>query len=90
MIEIQLKDIKDFKRLARSHKTVYFKENCKEFTYYVISEQAGVGVVNMFKSQAPLKIKENFHPEKPEEIPVEFLVEIESIAPLLQPAKVLQ
>jgi hypothetical protein len=77
MIEVQLKKREDFIRLARNQKTVYFKENCEGFIYYIISEQSGVGLIHVFKSGVPLKFKEDFEPEKIEEIPIDFLIDIE-------------
>ena len=81
MIRIQLKNVADFKRIAKGQKTVYMKKSADGFTYYVVSEHAGIGVINVFKSEKSLKLNENFDPEEPDGINVKFLIEIEGISP---------
>jgi len=82
MIEIKLKNLEDFKRLVRSQGTVYFKKTPHGFTYYMISEEAKVGIAFAYESSRPLKFHENFDPEDPDGTSVGFLVEIEGIFPL--------
>ncbi|KYK33759.1 MAG: hypothetical protein HXS48_05070 [Theionarchaea archaeon] len=80
MIEMQLKNLADFKRLVRNRGTVFVKKTPDGFTYYVISEHAGVGIINVFKSEHSLKFDEDFNPEDPDSMSVGFLVEIEDIS----------
>ena len=82
MIEIRLKNLEDFKRLVRSQGTVYFKKSPHGFTYYVISEEARVGMVLAYESRQRLRFHENFDPEDPSGTSVGYLVEIEGIFPL--------
>lgn len=79
MIGVQLKNLEDFKRLVKNQGTVFVKKTAQGFTYYVISEHAGVGVINMYKSEHPLQFNEDFNPEE-DSINVGFLVEIEDIS----------
>jgi hypothetical protein len=80
MIQVELKRLLSFKQLVKNHKTVYFKRNQQGFTYYVISEQSGVGVVNVFRSKHPIKFSESLNLEEPEEVCVDFLVEVDNIS----------
>jgi hypothetical protein len=80
MIQMELKRLLSFKQLARNHRTVYFKRNHQGFTYYVISEQSGVGVVNVFRSKQPIKFSESLNLKEPEEIRIDFLVEVDNIS----------
>lgn len=79
MIGIQIKNLEDFKRLVEDQKTVFVKKTPDKFTYYVVSNHSGVGVVNAFTTDRSLNFNEDFNPEKPDGIHVGFLVEIESI-----------
>ena len=81
MIQIQLKNLADFKRIVEGQKTVFVKKGADGFTYYVVSEHAGIGVINVFKSEKSLKFNESFNPEEPSGINIEFLIEIEGISP---------
>lgn len=80
MIEVQLKNLTDFKKLVNGQKTVFVKKNPDKFTYYVISDYTGVGIINVFESTYPLKFSEDFSPGESEGINVGSLVEIESIS----------
>lgn len=80
MIEIKLKNLTDFKRVSEGQKTVYVKKAPDKFTYYVLSDHAGVGILNVFTSEYSLKFTEDFNPEDPDRINVGFLVEIERIS----------
>jgi hypothetical protein len=80
MLEIQLKNREDFERVVEGQKTVYLKRTPHGFTYYVLSEYAGVGIINVFKSKDALKFTEDFEPDKSDGINVAFLVEIEHIS----------
>lgn len=79
MIGVQLKNLDDFRRVAEGQKTI-FERDSDRFTYYAVSGQAGVGIVNMFGSEKSLKFKEGFNIES-DAISVEFLVDIEDIFP---------
>jgi hypothetical protein len=81
MIRIQLKNVADFERIAKGQKTVYVKKGADGFTYYVVSDHAGIGVINVFKSEKSLKFNEGFNPEEQSAINVKFLIEIEGISP---------
>ena len=81
MIEIKLKNLQDFKRIVEGQKTVYFKKTPHGFTYYLLSEHAGEGIINVFASEHPLNFNEDFNPEL-DGINIRFLVEIEEISPL--------
>ena len=80
MLEIQLKNREDFARVVEGQKTIYLKRTPHGFNYYVLSEHAGVGIINVFKSKQALKFTEDFDPEKSDGICVGFLVEIEHIS----------
>lgn len=82
MIEIELKNVRDFRRLVEGQKTVYFKKTSRGFTYYVVSTLGGVGVLNVFKSEHALTFNEDFNPAEPESITVASLVEVEDISQL--------
>ena len=80
MIQVQLKNLEDFKRLVGGQNIVFVKKTPHGFTYYVILKQAEVNTLNVFKSKDPLKFTEDFDPERSEDIYVGSLVEIESIS----------
>ena len=80
MIQVQLKNLEDFKRLVSGQSIVFVKKTPHGFTYYVVLKEAEVNTLNIFKSKHPLKFTEDFNPEKSEDIYVGSLVEIESIS----------
>lgn len=82
MIELTLKNLQDFKRIVEGQKTVHFKRTSHGFTYYLLSEHAGVGIINVFTSECPLKFNEDFNPEEPDGINVRVVVEVKGISPL--------
>jgi hypothetical protein len=80
MIQVQLKNLEDFKRLVNGQSIVFVKKTPHGFTYYVILKQAEGDTLNVFKSKHSLKFNEDFSPEKSEGIYVGSLVEIECIS----------
>ncbi|MBU7018600.1 MAG: hypothetical protein HXS44_13910 [Theionarchaea archaeon] len=80
MIQVQLKNLDDFKRLVGGQSIVFVKKTPHGFTYYIILKQAEVNTLNVFKSKHPLSFTEDFNLEKSEDIFVGSLVEIESIS----------
>ena len=80
MIQVQLKNLGDFKRLVNGQSIVFMKKSIDGFTYYVLLKQFEVEIINVFKSKNPLMLTENFDPDECEGICVGSLVEIVSIS----------